>query len=168
MTDKLKPHRRSWNMSRIRSADTKPELVLRSVLHRIGFRFRLHRRDLPGRPDIVLPKYQTVIFVHGCFWHQHPGCIEAVRPKTNKKYWTAKLDGNVKRDKTNCRSLRKMGWRVFRFWECEIEADPIRIAKQIAKKLQVEVKESLECDLPSRLELLKATEYRSGDYKKRK
>jgi DNA mismatch endonuclease (patch repair protein) len=123
-------------MSRIRSSDTKPEMLLRSALHRMGFRFRVHKKGLPGRPDIVLPKYHAVIFVHGCFWHQHPGCIEAVRPKTNQEYWTAKLENNVKRDRKNLETLRKGGWKVFRFWECEIEKDPIRISKQIHKKLQ--------------------------------
>ena len=136
MTDKLSPERRSWNMSRIRSKDTKPEIIVRSLLHRMGYRFRIQSKDLPGRPDIVLPKYKTIIFVHGCFWHQHPGCIEAARPKTNKKYWNAKLDGNVKRDRKNIQALRDEGWRIFRFWECEIEKNPIRIATRIAKDLR--------------------------------
>jgi len=167
MTDKLTPQRRSWNMSRIRSADTKPEMVLRSVLHRMGFRFRLHRQRLLGRPDIVLPKYHTVIFVHGCFWHQHPGCIEAVRPKTNEKYWAAKLEGNVKRDDKNRRALRREGWRVFRFWECQIEKDPVGIAMRIAKELRGFTQESAEYALPSRIELLRAAESRAGYNKKR-
>lgn len=154
-------------MSRIRSADTKPEMVLRSVLHRMGFRFRLHCRELPGRPDIVLPKYHMVIFVHGCFWHQHPGCIEAVRPKTNEKYWAAKLEGNVKRDKKNRRALCREGWRVFRFWECQIEKDPIRIAMRIAKELRGVTQESAEYALPSRTELLRSAESRAGYNKKR-
>jgi len=166
MTDKLTPRRRSWNMSRIRSANTKPEIVLRSVLHRMGFRFRIHQRGLSGRPDIVLPKYRTVIFVHGCFWHQHPGCIEAVRPKTNEKYWTAKLDGNVKRDRKNHQNLRKEGWRVFRFWECEIEKDPIRVATRITKELRGFARGSAEYALPSRIELLRAAESRAGYNKK--
>lgn len=167
MTDNLSSQRRSWNMSRIRSTDTKPEIVLRSVLHRMGFRFRLHCRGLSGRPDIVLPKYNTVIFVHGCFWHQHPGCIEAVRPKSNKKYWTAKLEGNVKRDMKNRRALRREGWRVFRFWECQIEKDPIRIAMRVAKHLRGIAQESTEYALPPRAELLKAAESRAGCNKRR-
>lgn len=167
MTDKLTSQRRSWNMSRIRSADTKPEILLRSVLHRMGFRFRVHRQGLPGRPDIVLPKYRTVIFVHGCFWHQHPGCIEAVRPKTNMKYWTAKLDGNIKRDRKNFLALRKEGWNVFRFWECEIEKDPIRIAMQIAKELRGVTEERAGYILPTRTVLLRAAESRAGYNKKR-
>jgi DNA mismatch endonuclease (patch repair protein) len=136
MADLLTPQRRSWNMSRIRSAHTKPEMLLRSSLHRMGFRFRVQCKGLPGRPDIVLPKYHTVIFVHGCFWHQHPGCIEAVRPKTNETYWTAKLESNMKRDKKNCRALRCQGWRVLKYWECEIEKNPSRIVTQISKKLR--------------------------------
>lgn len=167
MTDKLTPQKRSWNMSHIRSANTKPEIVLRSVLHRMGFRFRVHRRGLPGQPDIILPKYRTVIFVNGCFWHQHPGCIEAVRPKTNEKYWTAKLEDNVKRDRKNYRALRKQGWKVIRFWECDIEKDPIRIAMRIAKDLRGVVQGSAEHALPPRTELLRAAESRAGYNKKR-
>ena len=167
MTDKLTPQRRSWNMSRIRSTDTKPEMVLRSVLHRMGLRFRVHRRGLPGRPDIVLPKYHTVIFVHGCFWHQHPGCIEAVRPKSNKSYWMAKLDNNIKRDRKNIKALRHEGWRVFRFWECEIEKDPICIASRIAKELRGDEHPPARYALPARAELLRTAESRAGYNKKR-
>jgi DNA mismatch endonuclease, patch repair protein len=166
MTDTLTPQRRSWNMSRIRSADTKPEIVLRSVLHRMGFRFRVHRKGLPGRPDIVLPKYRTVIFVHGCFWHQHPGCNEAVRPKTNTKYWTAKLDGNVTRDMENRWALLKDGWKVYRFWECEIEKEAIRIATQIAKELRGFAQDSAQYEIPIRTILLRAGESRAGYSKK--
>ncbi|MBI4773306.1 MAG: DNA mismatch endonuclease Vsr [Deltaproteobacteria bacterium] len=167
MADNVTPQRRSWNMSRIRSADTKPEMILRSVLHRMGFRFRVHCRGLPGRPDIVLRKYHTIIFVHGCFWHQHSGCIEAVRPKTNKKYWMEKLDGNVKRDGRNIQALRDEGWRVFRFWECEIEKDPIGIAALIAKELRGDTNEPAGYRLPTRTQLLKAAESRTGYNKKR-
>lgn len=135
MADKLSKEKRSWNMSRIRSTDTKPEILLRSALHSMGFRFRLHQRGLPGRPDIILPKYRTVIFVHGCFWHQHPGCIEAVRPKTNQKYWETKLDGNVERDRKNQQALREQGWNVAQVWECQIKKDPFSIAMQITKNL---------------------------------
>ncbi len=162
MPDTLSKERRSWNMSRIRSADTKPEILLRSLLHRMGFRFRLHQQGLPGRPDIVLPKHRTAIFVHGCFWHQHPGCVEAVRPKTNLKYWTAKLDANVARDKRNRQALRKQGWRVFRFWECQIEKDPIRIAMWIAKQLPCTEQASANFAFPPRSALLRAAEARVG------
>jgi DNA mismatch endonuclease (patch repair protein) len=132
----------------------------------MGFRFRVHRKGLPGCPDIVLPKYHTVIFVHGCFWHQHPGCIEAARPKTNTQYWTTKLDGNVKRDKKNCGALREEGWKVFRFWECEIEKEPIRIATQLLKELRGVAQDSAEYTLPTRTVLLRAAESRAGYNKK--
>ena len=166
MTDTLTPKKRSWNMSRIRSIDTKPEILLRSLLHRLGFRFRIHRRDLPGRPDIVLPKFRTVILVHGCFWHQHPGCIEATYPKTNTKYWKAKLDGNVERDRRNQCALQKEGWRVLRFWECQLEKDPVGIALHLAKELRGTSLETEDYALPTRSELLKAAEIRA-DYKRR-
>ena len=119
MTDHLTVEQRSWNMSRIRAKDTKPELAVRSLLHRMGYRFRLHRRDLPGRPDIVLPKYKAVIFVHGCFWHQHSGCRFSNLPKSRQDYWTQKLEGNVRRDRRHQRNLRKQGWKVFIVWECQ-------------------------------------------------
>ena len=167
MTDTLTPQKRSWNMSRIRSTNTKPEILLRSLLHRMGFRFRLHRRDLPGRPDIVLPKYRTVILVHGCFWHQHPGCVEATYPKSNTTYWKAKLDGNVARDRINQRALQKGGWQVLRFWECQIEKDPGGIALRLARKLRGKPLDTKDFTLPTRRKLLKVAETRAG-YKTRK
>ncbi len=94
---------------------------MRSLLHRMGYRFRLHRADLPGRPDIVMPKYKTVVFVHGCFWHQHKGCREGIVPKTKRRYWGPKLRRNVLRDKEHVLALRKLGWRVVVVWECEAE-----------------------------------------------
>ena len=117
--DALSPERRSWNMSRIKSGHTAPELIVRSILHRIGYRFSLHRKDLAGRPDVVLPKYQTVVFVHGCFWHRHKGCKDATMPKTRRAFWQKKLEGNVARDKVKQRALRVLGWRVIVVWECE-------------------------------------------------
>ena len=167
MADKLSRKKRSWNMSRIRAKNTKPELVLRSVLHRMGFRFRVHDQRLPGRPDIVLPKYRTIIFVHGCFWHQHPGCIEAVRPKTNVEYWKEKLEGNVKRDRKNCLALCKEGWQVLRFWECQIEKDPILIGTQIALTLRGDEHRSSNYVFPPRTELLKSAKFRASNNKKR-
>lgn len=167
MTDTLTPQKRSWNMSRIRSVDTKPEILLRSLLHRMGFRFRIHRRDLPGRPDIVLPKYRTVILVHGCFWHQHPGCIEAKYPKTNTEYWKAKLDGNVARDRRNQHALRKEGWRVLRYWECQLEKDPAGIALRLAKELRGTSLGTEDGSMPTRRKLLKAAETRA-EYKRRR
>lgn len=113
--------KRSNVMSKIRSKDTKPEMILRSQLFRQGFRFRVHRKDLPGKPDIVLTKYRTAIFVHGCFWHLHENCKEGRIPKSNSPYWQKKLENNVKRDKDNICSLELQGWKVIVIWECEIE-----------------------------------------------
>lgn len=120
MADVLSPEQRRRNMSRIRGRDTEPERVVRSMLHRMGYRFRLHRRDLPGRPDIVLPRLWSVIFVHGCFWHRHPGCRYTTTPKTRAEFWQKKFDENVERDRRNVAALRKAGWQVLCLWECEI------------------------------------------------
>lgn len=110
---------RSENMRAIKSKNTSPEIFVRKQLHRLGFRFRLHRKDLPGSPDIVLPKYFTVIFVNGCFWHRHQGCTRCSTPGTNKAYWKKKFDRNVQRDKENYSALEKLGWKVIIIWECE-------------------------------------------------
>ena len=119
MVDSLSRKHRSWNMSRIRSRDTGPELLVRSALHRAGYRFRLHSKDLPGRPDIVLPKYHTVVFVHGCFWHRHKGCRFAYSPKSRVAFWNNKFRGNIERDRRTSTALRKLGWRVVTVWECQ-------------------------------------------------
>ena len=119
--DHLSSEKRSWNMSRIRSKNTKPEMHVRSALHRAGYRFRLHVKDLPGKPDIVLPKYKTVIFVHGCFWHRHKGCSRATMPSSNQEYWKQKFKQNVERDKREQAELKKLGWNVIVVWECEVE-----------------------------------------------
>ena len=114
-------------MSRIRGKDTTPERVVRSLLHRMGYRFRLHGKKLPGRPDIVMAKHKTVIFVHGCFWHRHRGCKNCTTPTNNRRFWMTKLGGNARRDKSNKRVLTKLGWRVVIVWECEAErADELR------------------------------------------
>src|SRR5882762_6318653 len=118
MRDRLSKERRSWNMSRIRGKDTSPEKRVRSQLHRMGFRFRLHRKDLPGNPDIVLPRLRKIVLVHGCFWHGHE-CGKSM-PKSNVEFWTAKLDGNIRRDIKNARLLRAVGWKVLIIWECEL------------------------------------------------
>jgi DNA mismatch endonuclease (patch repair protein) len=117
--DKLDAQRRSKNMRQIRSKNTKPEVLLRSLLHKAGYRFRLHRKDLPGKPDIVFPGRRKVIFVHGCFWHQHPGCREGRLPGTRPDYWP-KLERNVERDTAAIEQLRELGWKVLTVWECEI------------------------------------------------
>ena len=136
MVDTLSPERRSWNMSRIRGSDTRPEQLVRSVLHRLGFRFRLGRRDLPGKPDIVLPKYRTVVFVHGCFWHRHAGCRYAYTPKSRTAFWQAKFRRNVERDSEVKVALEKMSWRVLYVWECETkerDALRLRLASEISE-----------------------------------
>ena len=110
---------RSRIMARVGARDTQPEIIVRSTLHKMGFRFRLHRSDLPGKPDIVLPKLRKVIFVHGCFWHQHQGCSKAKRPQTNPAFWNAKLDRNIARDLENYADLTSQSWESFVIWECE-------------------------------------------------
>ena len=117
--DIISEEKRSWNMSRIRGKNTKPEIIVRSLLHKIGYRFRLHRKDLTGKTDIVLPKYNTVIFVHGCFWHRHKGCKYAYTPKSRVKFWKDKFAGTVKRDKQQLKQLKEKGWNVEIIWECE-------------------------------------------------
>jgi len=108
-------------MSQVRGKNTRPEERVRSLLHHMGFRFRLHRKDLPGTPDVVLPRYRTVIFVHGCFWHRHPGCKKASMPQTNREFWEKKLARNVERDAEVIRELTRTGWRVLVVWECELK-----------------------------------------------
>jgi DNA mismatch endonuclease (patch repair protein) len=109
---------RSYNMSRIKGKNTKPEMLVRKFLHANGFRYRLHVKDLPGKPDIVLPKYKTVIFVHGCFWHKHFNCKHNKLPKKNHDYWIPKLDGNKDRDKKHIKELKSIDWKVITVWEC--------------------------------------------------
>ncbi len=107
-------------MAAIRNKDTKPEVAIRKLLFSLGYRFRLHRKDLPGHPDIVLPKHKIAIFVNGCFWHRHEGCRYAATPSTRKEWWQAKFDSNVARDQQNYALLREMGWQVVVIWECEV------------------------------------------------
>jgi DNA mismatch endonuclease (patch repair protein) len=118
--DRLSSKARSENMRRIRSCNTSPEIAVRSLLHRLGYRFRLNVQDLPGKPDIVLPKLRTVVFVHGCFWHQHVRCSDGHIPATRTTYWVAKLKRNTIRDRLHIISLRKLGWNPIVIWECEI------------------------------------------------
>lgn len=121
MADIYSREKRSELMSKVRSANTKPERLVRKALHAAGFRFRINRKDLPGKPDIVLPKYGTAVFVHGCFWHQHKNCPKSKLPVTNEEFWRVKLTGNTKRDKRNIRELKKLQWRVLVIWECEVK-----------------------------------------------
>lgn len=119
--DRLTPEERSELMSKIRSKDTKPELIVRKHLHALGFRYRLHPKKLPGHPDICLPKYNTVVFVHGCFWHRHEGCKIATTPKSNVEFWETKFRRNVERDLRVREQLQQLGWRVLVVWECELK-----------------------------------------------
>jgi DNA mismatch endonuclease (patch repair protein) len=119
MTDVLTPQQRSLNMSRIRGRDTKPELLVRHGLHGRGFRYRLHRRDLPGRPDLVLPRYRAAVFVHGCFWHAHR-CHLSKLPETRQEFWRRKIEENAARDRKAAVALQERGWRVVVIWECAL------------------------------------------------
>lgn len=131
MADIVTREKRSSMMRGIRSKNTKPEVELRKLLFRMGFRFRLHRKDLPGKPDIVLPKWKTVIFVHGCFWHRHEGCRLAAIPKTRTEFWQKKFAGNVARDRRNRDLLLSTGWRVAIVWECGMRRAPEEIATNL-------------------------------------
>lgn len=115
--------KRSEMMSRVRVANTKPEMIVRRKLHSLGFRFRLHRKELPGKPDIVLTKHRAVIFVHGCFWHQHESCSKAKPPSSNVEFWENKLKENMRRDFRNVSELKRLGWHVLIVWECETKND---------------------------------------------
>lgn len=128
-------------MRRIRGVDTIPEIAFRKALHALGFRYRLNVRRLPGKPDIVLPKWRTAVFVHGCFWHRHSGCSIATTPKSNTYFWLAKFGSNVRRDRRNAARLRAMGWCVLTVWECEVnkgsrlQKTALRVARAIRKTL---------------------------------
>ena len=144
--DRISKEHRSWNMSRIKSKNTKPEILVRSALHRMGYRFRLHGKVseslyakgvLPGKPDIVLAKYRTVIFVHGCFWHHHENCKGATVPKTRTEWWMDKFNRNIQRDLMNIKILESLGWRVIIIWECEIRTNNLSGLQQlISEKLK--------------------------------
>ena len=138
MADVHSTQTRSYNMSRIRSRDTKPEMQLRRWLFSRGFRYRLHDKKLPGKPDIVLPKYYTAIFVHGCFWHGHEGCRYFVMPKTRTEWWREKIQQNKERDQRAVASLKDMGWNPIVVWECELK-DPYKIEN--LKKIELRIKD---------------------------
>ena len=128
---------RSYNMSRIKGKDTKPEMLVRMFLHAHGFRYRLHDKKLAGKPDIVLPKYKTVIFVHGCFWHGHKNCKYYVVPKTRTDWWLNKINGNISNDKKAMTALRKDSWKIITVWECKLK--PAKVEKtlsSLAKRLK--------------------------------
>lgn len=130
-------------MSRVRGKHTKPEIIVRKWLHANGLRFRLHRKDLPGSPDIVLPRFKTVVQVNGCFWHQHPGCSKAALPTSNREFWVEKMTRNVERDSENKRKLADLGWRVIEVWECELKqksnfvsSDLLSLVRENTEKLR--------------------------------
>lgn len=124
-------------MSHVRGKDTKPEVLVRQFLFAQGFRYRLYRKDLPGKPDIVLPKYKTVIFINGCFWHGHSGCKYATIPEANHDFWLAKISGNIERDKTNYVKLYELGWKVIEIWQCELKP---KFREQTLNNLLTEIK----------------------------
>lgn len=133
MVDNLTPERRSRLMSRVRGKDTKPEMIVRRIAHKLGYRFRLHRRDLPGSPDLVFTGRKKVVFVHGCYWHRH-GCTKTTTPKTNTEFWQKKFDENVMRDNKNLRDLEELGWGTMVVWQCETERRG-KIAERLVKFL---------------------------------
>ena len=134
--DVLTKYQRSYCMSRIRKTNTTPELIVRKIIHALGYRFRLYRRDLPGCPDIVLPKHKKIIFIHGCWWHRHNCRLGRRTPKTRRKYWLPKLQANKERYKKNRRALQKQGWKVLTIWECQIVNDNLsNLKKRLIKFL---------------------------------
>ncbi|MDD5134559.1 MAG: DNA mismatch endonuclease Vsr [Phycisphaerae bacterium] len=140
MTDVHTKQQRSFNMSQIRDKNTKPEIIVRSIVHRMGFRFSLHNKKLPGKPDIVLSRHKKIIFVHGCFWHIHNCRYGRVKPATNTDFWTNKRQGNAARDKENIRKLKKLGWRVLIIWECQTRK-PEKIINKIKSFLGKQIPE---------------------------
>ncbi len=135
--DTMTPEERSILMGKIRGKNTKPELLVRSMLHRCGYRYSLHNKALPGKPDIVLRKHKTVVFVHGCFWHRHPDCKVASMPKSNTAFWQDKFERNVANDKKHRRALETLGWKVIVVWACELK-DPEKVLRRLLKELTAE------------------------------
>lgn len=135
LVDSLTKEQRSQLMSKVRSADTQPEWILRSALHRLGFRYRLHCKGLPGRPDLVFPKYRVAIFIHGCFWHRHGGCKDASSPKTNQVFWEKKFNDNIERDRAVATALTQSGWEVVVVWECELLRDTLPTINRVISTL---------------------------------
>lgn len=140
MSDVFTRDKRRWIMSRVKGADTRPEKLVRSLLHRMGYRFQLHVKQLPGRPDIVLPKHHKIVLVNGCFWHGHRNCGRATRPASNVAFWDKKIDGNIKRDRRNLSALRSLGWRVLVVWECETRDRP-KLIRKLRRFMSSEVKD---------------------------
>lgn len=132
--DTLTPTKRSENMRSIRCADTKPEMLVRRMVHRMGFRYRLHVPELPGKPDLVFVRLNRIIEVQGCFWHQHPDCVDSHIPRTRTEYWIPKLERNRSRDKLNHRKLRRLGWRLLIVWECETKVE-VKLLRKLKRFL---------------------------------
>ena len=137
MADKLDPERRSANMARVRGKDTGPEMRVRRVAHRMGLRYRLHRKDLPGKPDLVFPRYRLTVFVHGCFWHRHPGCARTSTPATRVDFWQTKFDANTARDARQQAALQAAGWRVLVLWECGLK-DEVEIERALREAISAD------------------------------
>ena len=135
MADTLSPEKRSWNMSRIRGKDTSIEVKVRKYLFSKGFRFRKNDKRLPGKPNVVLPKYHTVIFVHGCFWHRHPGCKDAATPKTRTEFWLDKFEKNITNDRIHREALEAAGWKVITLWECDINKRSDETMDRVVREL---------------------------------
>ena len=136
MIDTFSPEKRAWVMRRITGKDTKPELIVRTLLHRAGYRFKANDKTLPGRPDLVLPKYDMVIFIHGCFWHRHKNCKQASTPKTNQAFWQEKFSNNQRKDARAKRQLNALGWRVMTIWECRVMKHPQTVLARIIRRLE--------------------------------
>jgi DNA mismatch endonuclease (patch repair protein) len=138
MADVHTMEQRSFNMSRIKGNDTKPEMLVRRFLHATGFQYKLHDKTLPGKPDIVLPKYKTVIFIHGCFWHGHKGCKYYVVPKTRTEWWLNKINGNIANDTKAIKALKKEGWKIIMLWECYLKKNKSgRILQKLNSRMQL-------------------------------
>jgi DNA mismatch endonuclease, patch repair protein len=138
MADTFSQQKRSWLMSRVRQKDTRPELLIRSFLRSEGFRFRLHAKNLPGTPDVVLPRLRSVLFINGCFWHQHANCSRSAIPQSNRRFWARKLLRNVERDRRARKLLRKQGWSVITLWECKLKSIKTRqvYLKKLVRRLE--------------------------------
>ena len=136
MSDSLTPEKRSWNMARIKGKDTSIEVKVRKFLFSQGFRYRKNAAMLPGKPDIVLPRYHVVVFIHGCFWHRHPNCKRASTPKSRLEYWLPKFEKNVENDKKHCEELHKLGWRTIIIWECEVNKDFENTMERLVKEIK--------------------------------
>lgn len=135
MVDHLSPEKRSWNMSRVRSKDTGPEMKVRRLLFSMGFRYRINVKALPGKPDIVLKKWNTVIFVHGCFWHRHKGCKDTTTPKTKTEWWLEKFKKNVTNDQKKRQALEESGWKVLVVWECETNQNDELLKEKLYRRI---------------------------------